>query len=127
MAEAVRPGSNRKVPKLRHLPFVDLFHVDILYERLLVTGWSAFPTEPLQHIVNLIGSVRENLLLVQRLWEKVERGDPDKHDIMSALLKAGEAVSGHKAIFVKLWDDLIATLSKVKLQKSPRPRKRTNR
>jgi hypothetical protein len=117
MARANQPGGNRKIPKLRHLPFIDLFYVEALYERLLTTGWSAFPTESLQQLVNLIGGVRENLLLAQRMWERVQDERKDAAQSMSALLTVSEVISHQKHAFETMWDGLVDTLSQVKLRK----------
>jgi hypothetical protein len=128
MAQAIR--SEEPVPELRHLPFVDLFHVDVLYERLLTTGWSPFLTESLQHLVNLISGVRENILLVQRLWEKVDANSSGGPDLMDALLAVSRAVTDHKNVFEQKWDGLLETLTDMKIVQVPsrsrrraRPRK----
>lgn len=127
MAQALQPGSRRKEPELRHLPFVDLFYVEVLYERLLTTGWSAFPTDALQKLVNLIGDVRENLLLAQRLWERVQGGGADAAESMGALLTVSEVVGTHKNAFERVWDRLVDTLSEVKIRKTPRKRRKPAR
>ncbi len=124
VVEAARRGEEIKDPKVRHAPMIDLFHIDVLYARLLTTGWSAFPTGPVQKLANVIGNLRENLFLAQKYWERVELKLGDSDQALDTLAAICGAIAHNKTAIEQYWDRLVDSLSDVKLRGRKRRRRR---
>ena len=118
MAKGANSAKQPKPLKMRHnTMYIDLYHVELLYGRLLTIGWSDVPFESIQSLLGLIGEIRERFLFVQKLWERIERGDLDGPEVLEGLVSVCKIITMQKEAFVATWDDLADSLSQVKLVK----------
>ena len=129
MARAANSAKRGKPPKMRHnTMYVDLYHVELLYGRLLTIGWSDLPFESIQSLLGIIGDIRERFLFVQKLWERIELGVLGGEETLQGLVTVCEAITILKDGFQLTWDDLADSLSDVKLVKTKkRARKRKSK
>lgn len=106
---------------LRHgTMYVDLYHTELLYGRLLTTGWSALPFKEMQGLLGIIGRIREGILLFQKLWEQIQNGNVGGKEMASALFPICQAITAQKKAFQANWDGLVDSLAEVKLVKTTR-------
>ena len=98
--------------------YVDLYQVDLLYGRLLTTEWSAIPFSAIQGLLEIIGGFRERVLFVQKLLERVEQGYLDGPETIQGLIAVCKNITTLKKAFESRWDELVDSLSEVRLVKT---------
>lgn len=121
----VKQGSRKQTDniKLRHgTMYVDFYHIELLYGRLLTTGWSALPFKEMQGLLGIIGGVRDHLLFFHKLWEQIQSGNLSGQEMTQPLGAVCEAIRHDKKSFEENWDALVDSLAQIKLVKSS-PRK----